>query len=117
MQEEALGVGSRFSVERRSAPRYPFNAKAEAFEPISGAHLSGQVSQISAHGCYVEASEPFAPKTVIQLTITRDKEEFATWASVANNQMGRGMGIAFFNLEPDQATVVAGWIAELSSAA
>jgi hypothetical protein len=109
-----LGAGSRFGPERRSAPRYSFAGKAEILEPLSGARLSGQVSQISLNGCYVEASEPLAPRTVIWLAIEREGNKLETWASVANSQIGQGMGIAFFDREPEQLAIIAGWLAEAS---
>ena len=43
--------------EKRRTPRIPFVAVAELAEMESGTNLTGQVSELSAYGCYVEIHE------------------------------------------------------------
>jgi PilZ domain len=107
-------AGTRFA-ERRAAPRYPFVAPAELFEPIARLRLSGRTSQLSLGGCYVDVQDPLPVKTVCQLRIEWDRGKFETWARIVYIHPGAGMGIAFFDTSPEQKATLADWLAEPSA--
>lgn len=109
-----FAAGTRFA-ERRAVPRYPFTAKAEMVEPIQGTRLSGQTAEISLHGCFVEAAEPFPPKTVVQLRIEQEGKAFETWARIVYSNPNVGMGVSFLQPEAEQRLVIGDWISALSS--
>jgi len=72
-------TGSRITG-RRSVPRFIFNAPAEMVEPITKAHLTGRVTEISQWGCFAEVATPPAVSSVVQLRIEQDGQTFKTSA-------------------------------------
>jgi PilZ domain len=112
---EPPDAGARFA-ERRCAPRFPFVAAAEVFDPVSRTSFQGRTAEIAAKGCYVEMLRPLPVNSVFQLRISRDTRTFETWGRAAYTQTGLGMGVAFLKTSPEQVKLIESWIAELSSA-
>ncbi len=54
--------------------------------------------------------EPFSRGTQILLEITKDGIALVTGAIVAYCLQGKGMGIAFRDMAPDQMIILAGWL-------
>jgi hypothetical protein len=122
-------AGARFAT-RRLVRRYPLDAAADILEPIARARFSARTSHISMSGCFVEIPEPPPVNTVIQIRIKQGKETFETWARVASIRAGPkiegwqpegsameapGMGVAFFQADPDQEVILARWLEHLQS--
>jgi hypothetical protein len=61
----------------------------------------------------MDTISPFAVNAAIILTVTRDGRTFKTKAKVVYSLNGMGMGMMFTTMEPDQARVLDGWLAEL----
>jgi PilZ domain len=101
-------------VDKRSSPRYPFSTGVEAIDLQASMRITGRLSDISRHGCYMDTISPFAVNALLALTITKEGQPFKTQAKVVYSQNGMGMGLAFTTTEPDQAAVLEGWLDELS---
>lgn len=112
---EPPDAGARFA-ERRCAPRFPFIAAAEIFDPVSRTSFQGRTAEIATKGCYVEMLHPLPVNSVFQLRISRDTGTFETWGRAVYAQPGLGMGVAFLKTSPGQVKVIELWIAELSPA-
>ena len=61
----------------------------------------------------MDTISPFAVNAAIILTVTHDGRTFKTKAKVVYSLNGMGMGMMFTTMEPDQARVLDGWLAEL----
>lgn len=100
-------------AEKRRHPRFPFSTGGEAFDPQANVHVTGRLSDISRSGCYMDTISPFAVNAAIILTVTHEGRTFKTKSRVVYSLNGMGMGIMFTAMEPDQARVLDGWLAEL----
>ena len=100
-------------AEKRRHPRFPFSTGGEAFDPQANVRVTGRLSDISRSGCYMDTISPFAVNAAITLTVTREGRTFKTKAGVVYSLNGMGMGMMFTTMEPDQARVLDGWLAEL----
>jgi hypothetical protein len=101
-------------VEKRSTPRFPLSASAEAFDIKANLQITGRLSDIGRKGCYMDTISPFALNAAVILTITRDVRTFRTKAKVVYSLNGMGMGLMFTSTEPDQVRVLDSWLNELS---
>lgn len=102
-------AGSRFA-DRRTVPRFAFDAPAELLEPIERAHIFGRVTEISQKGCFAEVPDPFAAGPVVRLKITNGAEIFTTWARELYHRSGSGVGLRFIDTAPDQTKIVMAWV-------
>ncbi len=100
-------------AEKRRHPRFPFSSGGEVFDPQANVHLTGRLSDISRSGCYMDTISPFAENAAVILTVTHEGRTFKTKARVVYSLNGMGMGMMFTTMEPDQARVLDGWLAEL----
>jgi len=99
--------------EKRSVPRYSLIASVEIVEPISDAHISGRISEISRKGCYLDLLNTLPVGTKIRLTVFRDRGTFTTLGNIIYVQEGMGMGVAFLETADDQLKILDTWLAEL----
>ena len=100
--------------ERRSEPRYPVAAMAEATEVKSNTRITGRISDIGIGGCYFEVMSPFAVGAEVYLRITRNQQSLAANAKVLYSTGGMGMGLIFSNVAPEHRQVLQSWVGELS---
>jgi hypothetical protein len=100
--------------ERRSEPRYPVAAMAEATELKSHTRVTGRISDIGVGGCYFEVMSPFAVGADLKVRITRNQQTLVANAKVLYSTGGMGMGLLFSNVDPDQRHILHGWVGELS---
>jgi hypothetical protein len=101
-------------AEKRSTPRFPLSASAEAFDIRANRQITGRLSDIGRKGYYMDTISPFALNAAVILTITRDTRTFRTKAKVVYSLNGMGMGSMFTATEPDQVRVLDSWLNELS---
>jgi hypothetical protein len=101
-------------ADLRANPRYPFSTSAEAIDLKGNTRITGRISDIALHGCYIDTISPFAPKATVALKIIKDNQSFETKATVVYSQIGMGMGLSFITTEIDQVHLLEAWLAELS---
>ncbi len=99
--------------EKRKVPRIPLIATAEIVEPGTGTRLNARVSEISLHGCYIDAMNPFPAGTLIYLRIVRDAGTFVTRAKIRYVHPGMGMGAVFVETPADQMAILEKWLVQL----
>jgi hypothetical protein len=100
--------------ERRSEPRYPVAAMAEATELKSHTRVTGRISDIGVGGCYFEVMSPFAVGAELKVRITRNQQTLVANAKVLYSTGGMGMGLLFSNIDPEQRHILHGWVGELN---
>jgi hypothetical protein len=99
-------------MERRKATRYPLALTAEVTEIATGAKLLAHTSELSRTGCYTETLNPFTVASQIQIRISHGTEVFETLGRVPYISPGRGMGIAFRSVVPEQQAILDRWLAD-----
>lgn len=101
----ASTVGERFrGSEKRRAPRYKCEGSAQIREQGKEVHTWATFSDISVHGCYVEAQATYPAGTVLNLKMEANDIRFETKGSVRVSYPYLGMGIAFIEMtEENQA--------------
>jgi hypothetical protein len=98
------------TVERRVPARYPFSTAAMVVETRSRACLQSRCSDVSVAGCYVDTINPFPEGAFVQLRLSCGQESLETAARVCFSHMGMGMGLAFWELTPEQELVLLEWL-------
>jgi PilZ domain-containing protein len=99
-------------AERRTHPRYGFNAAAELTEEASSTQIKARIADISERGCYVENDRPFPLGTGVRVQITKDRDSFVAPARVVYSS-AKGMGLAFGQLGENQLEVLEIWLGPL----
>jgi PilZ domain len=111
-EEPAPSSAAKAGADRRSHPRYAFTAAVEVIAEEPGARLKTRVRDLSQQGCNVDTDNPFALGTVTDVRITKGAESFAAHARVVYKQPGKGMGLMFTVVEPEQLATLNKWITE-----
>jgi hypothetical protein len=96
--------------ERRLAPRHMFIAAAEVMDENVGSRLPSRVSDLSAHGCYLDTINPFCEGTAVRVKITNAAQHFEAQATVVYSVVYMGMGLRFRELAPDQEALLQSWL-------
>jgi hypothetical protein len=108
------GSKARAGKERRSEPRYPVAAMAEAIDIKSHTRIAGRISDIGPSGCYFEVMSPFGIGAELQLRITRNQQTLTASARVLYSTGGMGMGLLFTKVESEHRHLLMRWVTELS---
>src|SRR6266481_2428670 len=99
-------------AERQTHPRYEFTAAVEVVAPESGARIETRVRDLSQQGCYVDTSNALPLGTVTDVRITKGAQLFEARARVVYSRVGKGMGLVFTAIEPEQLRTLETWLAE-----
>ena len=100
-------------AERRNTPRYSFTASTVMTEFTNVTQLAGRVTELSRHGCYVDAKTLPPVGTELSVHIVRDKVHFVTGAKAIYVHESKGMGVLFINPASDQQRILDSWLAEI----
>jgi len=111
-EESAPDSAAKTGADRRTHPRYAFTASVEVIADEPGARLKTRVRDLSQRGCNVDTDSPFPLGTSTDVRITKGAESFEARARVVYNQPGKGMGLMFTAVGPDQLGTLNKWIAE-----
>ena len=101
-------------ADRRHAARYQFTAAAEVIEHSTGARFSTRTTDLGPGGCFVDTLVPFPVGSNIRIALHKGQNTFETDGTVVYAQSGLGMGIAFNDLNPDEALALSEWLAEVT---
>jgi hypothetical protein len=92
----AATVGERFQgSEKRRGPRYKCEGSAQIREEGKEVHTWATFSDISVHGCYVEAQATYPAGTILHMKMETNTIRFEAKGSVRVSYPYLGMGIAF----------------------
>jgi len=84
--------------EKRRTPRYKCEGSVEMRESSCSVHTWATFTDISLHGCYVEAQATYPVGTVLQLKLEANGVRVDCTGNVRVNYPYLGMGIAFVNM-------------------
>ncbi len=90
-------------AEKRRSPRYKCEGSAEMRELSCDVHTWASFTDISLHGCYVEAQATYPVGTVLQLRLEVNGVRVEVTGNVRVCYPYLGMGIAFVNVTEENA--------------
>jgi hypothetical protein len=99
-------------AERRRGLRFPFSAEAEVSLEGSDKKVPARVTEIGAHGCFLQMGNPFDTGSAIFVKFFADAKFFETKATVAYSQPNLGMGVSFRDMKPYFVDVLRKWLLE-----
>src|SRR5712664_917504 len=99
-------------ADRRIHPRYEFSAAVELVAAESGARMETRVRDLSQQGCYVDTNNALPLGTVTGVRITKKTQLFEPEARVVYSRAGKGMGLMFTAIEPEQIRTLETWLVE-----
>ncbi len=100
----------------REVPRFALMAEADVREVGGGSNrLHMRISEISAHGCYVDTLNPLPLSTIVQLYIDHNGVKCTLPGKVIYIHSGFGMGVMFGEMPADQRAILDGWLAQLGA--
>jgi PilZ domain-containing protein len=112
-KEKAAGPSTApAGADRRTHPRYEFIAAAEVVAAESGARMETRVRDLSQQGCYVDTNNALPLGTVTGVRITKETQLFEAEARVVYSRAGKGMGLMFTAIEPEQIRTLETWLVE-----
>jgi c-di-GMP-binding flagellar brake protein YcgR len=112
-QEKAAGPSAApVGADRRTHPRYEFVASAKLMAAESGARIETRVRDLSQQGCYVDTSNALPLGTMTDVRIAKGAQLFEARARVVYSRAGKGMGLMFIAIEPEQLRTLETWLAE-----
>jgi len=85
-------------AEKRRSPRYKCEGSAEMRELSCEVHTWATFTDISLHGCYVEAQATYPVGTVLQIKLEANGVKVEVTGNVRVSYPYLGMGIAFVNI-------------------
>jgi len=93
-------------TEKRRSPRYRCEGSAEMCEVSCNVRTWATFTDISLHGCYVEAQATYPVGTVLRLKLEGNGQRVEATGNVRVSYPYLGMGIAFVDLtEENRATL------------
>ena len=98
--------------ERRSSPRYAFDAAAEAAIEGMKERVPARVTEIGLDGCYLQMGNPPALGSQVFVKIFAAGSFFEANARVVYSRANSGMGIQFRELKPYFVGVLKKWLLE-----
>jgi hypothetical protein len=106
-------------AERRLHPRFTFFADAQATLG-DGTSVHGQLSELSARGCYIDTLEAIPIGTQVHLRICDDVNSCELQGRVIYIQSGTGLGIfglgvVFGETASDQRSAIDRWLQKFTS--
>jgi hypothetical protein len=103
-------------AKKRANPRFAFFAEAE-FTLRDGTSLLGQLSELSARGCYIDTLQPVPNGTELRLRISDGMSSCELPGKVIYMNAGGGLGIfgigvLFGGMTVDQRSAIDMWLRE-----
>ena len=102
----------RRAAERRTHPRYGFNADVEVTEDVSGTRIEARITDISQRGCYVETARSLPLGASIKLQITKGDQSFVAPGRVVYSS-DKGVGLTFGDIHEKQLERLEAWLGSL----
>jgi PilZ domain len=103
---------AQFKVTR--APRFSFVAEAEVSWKENKSRIVTRISELSAHGCYVDTVNPFPMDTELHFVIRYGCSTCEMPGKVIYARSGFGMGVLFGEIAPIHKATLNNWLEELA---
>lgn len=111
----AAQAGGRFEgAEKRRSPRYKCEGSAQIREEGQEVHTWATFTDVSLHGCYVEAQATYPAGTILHLKLEANGIRVESRGNVRVNYPYLGMGIAFVDMSEENQTHLRQLLATIS---
>jgi hypothetical protein len=98
----SAGSGSQIKdAEKRRSPRYKCEGSVQIREQGCDVHTWATFTDVSLHGCYVEAQATYPVGTILHMKLDANGERVETKGSVRVSYPYLGMGIAFTEMSDE----------------
>jgi len=101
-------------AEKRRSPRYKCEGSAEMCEVSCDVRTWATFTDISLHGCYVEAQATYPMGAVLRLKLEANGQRVEATGNVRVTYPYLGMGIAFVEMTPENETRLKDLLASIS---
>jgi hypothetical protein len=101
-------------VEKRRAPRYKCEGSAQIREDGAAVHTWATFTDVSVHGCYVEAQATYPVGAVLHLRLECNGIRVESKGNVRVSYPYLGMGIAFVDLNDENQVRLRQLLAKIS---
>jgi PilZ domain len=101
-------------LNQRRAPRYKCEGSAELRKEDSDVRTWATFTDISLHGCYVEAQATYPPGTTLHMKLEVNGIKVETTGNVRVNYPYLGMGIAFVDMSEEKKAHLRRMLATIS---
>ncbi len=91
----------QIGAEKRRSPRYKCEGSVKICEEGCDVHTWASFTDVSLHGCYVEAQATYPVGTVLSMKLEANGVRFETQGVVRVTYPYLGMGIAFNNISDE----------------
>jgi hypothetical protein len=91
-------------------PRHSIRADAQICDSVSGRVIDAETPDVSLGGCYVETSNPLDAKSTVRIQISYNGSTVSTYGDVVRSDKGKGMGLKFRGIAPEQVAVIKRWL-------
>jgi PilZ domain-containing protein len=98
---QAAAKARTVKAESRRSPRYRCQGSVRLQQEADGAPSWATFSDISMHGCYVEAASPLSVGTVMDLQLQVDAYRVEATGEVSVSYPNLGMGISFIKMSEE----------------
>lgn len=105
---------SHEGAEKRRTPRYKCEGSAEICEIGCDVHTWASFTDVSLHGCYLEAQATYPVGTTLAMKLQTNDRKFEVTGVVRVNYPYLGMGIAFAELSEGDRAVLKDLLASIS---
>lgn len=92
--------------ERRKHLRYPCFGEVAVGNRGSDVSLTGQLSDISLGGCYIDMMNPLPPDTEVEVALRVANHQFKAIGLVRASRHGFGMGVAFTEITDESRSAL-----------
>ena len=106
------GIRPPSAADRRTHPRYAFNATAEVAAADSRTRIKTLVRDLSQQGCYLDTNNPLPLGTSVNVRVTKAEKSIEVQGRVVYNRPGKGMGLVFTAVLPEHGGTLDSWINE-----
>jgi CheY-like chemotaxis protein len=110
-----LGLLAVSSADRRNRARHACRLSADVYQLGVNVPQRCMLSDISTGGCYVETTEPFPPRTKVEIIVRTQDVKVRVRGLVQTTHRGFGMGVQFSLENAEQKQQVQKLIALLAS--
>ena len=110
-----LGLLSVSASDRRNLIRHACRLSADVYQLGVNVPQRCSLTDISTGGCYVETTEPFPPRTKIEIIVRTQETKVRVRGSVQTTHRGFGMGVEFSLENAEQKQQVQNLIALVAS--
>jgi hypothetical protein len=99
--------------DRRKAKRHGFVASVRLANTNDAKPLTGEVQNLSFSGCFISTQQALAVWNEVRLEISHQGQTLRAVGMVSHSD-GKGMGILFMRIPPDQEALLREWLASSS---